>query len=388
MHQSLLNDHQYKEKIDLLLELIGNINSNLEVKRVLRNIIEAAMKITDSEASSVYLLDEDEQELILTVPTGPISERIHGRRFPISDGIAGWVARNAVPQIVNDVKKDDRFYGDFEPEVFITRNIICVPLNNQSEEVIGVLQALNKKNGADFEESEISLFQVLAHQAAIAITNARLHEERTTLLSEIHHRVKNNMAVISGMIQLQAFNEPNEEMQNKLLKGVTRISSMAMVHEELYEANSFSSLNYTKSLKKVVESTIITLEDNKNISTTFDCENITLNINQSIPCSLIISEIVFHIVKFGFENIEKPTMMIELVENSETKKIQLKINDNGESVHRYLMAMNSGESGFQLIQVLSQQLEAEFDYKAGESENSFILQFEKSDRGGAGSYFL
>lgn len=388
MDQNLLNDRQYKEKVDLLLELIGNINSNLEVKSVLRNIIEAAMKITDSEASSVYLLDKSGKELILTVPTGPISEKIHGKRFPVTDGIAGWVARNAVPQIVNDVHNDERFYGDFEPEVFTTQNILCVPLNNQSEEVIGVLQAINKKDNADFEESEISLFQVLAHQAAIAITNARLNEERKTLLSEIHHRVKNNMAVISGMIHLQAFNEPDIEMQNKLLKGVTRISSMAMVHEELYEAKSFSTLNYTKNLEKVVKNTIETLQSDFNIDTQFECDTVTLNINQSIPCSLIVGEIIFHVVKFGFSESKNPKIRIYLKEDTTAERVQLIIKDNGSSIQEYLAEENIEGSGFQLISVLSKQLEAIFKYTSNDSENTFSLTFEKSEQGGSANQFL
>ena len=386
MEQNLLQELPHSEKVNLLLKLIGNINSNLEVESVLLNIIEAAMKITDSEASSVYLLDDTKTELILTVPIGPISEKIHGIRFPISNGIAGWVARNAKPQIVNDVSKDERFYGDFEPEIFTTRNILCVPLNNQSEEVIGVLQALNKKDGKDFEENEIPFFQVLAHQAAIAITNARLLEERKTLLSEVHHRVKNNMAVISGMIELQAVNEPNEELKNKLLKSVTRISSMAMVQEELYEAENFSKIDYTSNLKRVVQNTIDTLQVDHNISITFDCDKILLNINPSIPSSLIVGEIIFHIVKFGFIDTSAAVLNVRLTEDEE--RILIDITDNGKSVKEYLINEGDEASGFQLIKILSRQLEAEFDYKSEDEKNQFLLSFKKMDYKGSGNRFF
>lgn len=387
MDHNLLDDQKYRGKVDLLLELIGKINSNLELKSVLLNIIEAAVKITDSEASSVYLLDETKSELILTVPTGPISDKIHGRRFPISNGIAGWVARNSKPQIVNDVSKDERFYGDFEPEVFTTRNILCVPLNNQSEEVIGVIQAINKREGVDYNESEISLFQVLAHQAAIAITNAKLLEERQTLLSEIHHRVKNNMAIISGMIHIQAFNEPDKELQTKLLKSVARISSLATVHEQLYESESFSSLNYTKNLEKVVNQTLQTIDTIHAISTTFNCDSVTLNINQSIPCSLIVSEILFHIGKFGFLTTENPELKIRLAENSE-EVITIEIEDNGESIENYISGSGDDDTAFQLINILSQQIEAGFDYKTENTKNVSRLSFQKSDKAGSGNKFL
>lgn len=381
------NNYLYNENLNHFLELIGQINSNLELSSVLLNIIQAAKEITRSEASSVFLLDKDTDELILTVPTGPVRDKIHGRRFPKSQGIAGWVATHAETQIVNDVSKDERFYGDFEPDVFTTRNILCVPLKNQSDEVIGVLQAINKKENANYQENEVSLFRALAHQAAIAITNARLHEERKTLLSEIHHRVKNNMAIISGMIHIQAFNEPDKELQTKLLKSVTRISSMATVHEQLYESESFSSLNYTKNLEKVVEQTLQTIETNQTISRAFSCDPVTLNINQSIPCSLIVSEILFHIGKFGFSTTEKPGLTIRLSENSEDQ-ITIEIEDNGESIKNYLSGSGDDDTAFQLINILSKQMEAEFNYKSVSSKNVSTISFRRSDNAGSGNKFL
>jgi two-component sensor histidine kinase len=385
MDENPSNDFQNAENLNHLLELIGQINSNLEINDVLKNIIEAAKQITNSEASSVFLLDKETDELILTIPTGPVSDKIHGRRFPKDQGIAGWVATNSESQIVNDVSEDERFYGDFEPEVFTTRNILCVPLKNQNEEVIGVLQAINKRD-AEYNEEELPLFQALAHQAAIAITNTRLLDERKTLLSEIHHRVKNNMAIISGMIQLQAFNEDDETLQNKLLKSVTRISSMAAVHEQLYESESFSKLNYTKNLKKVVEDTIRALDSTNDISVNYECEPVVLNINQSIPCSLIISEMIFHFVKYGFKWIESPEIKILLMEEGD--HIRIEIKDNGRSIKKYLTDEDMDATGFQLIRVLSKQLEAEFNYESENERNRFTLEFEKSDRGGAGSHFL
>ncbi|NIU02250.1 MAG: GAF domain-containing protein, partial [Nitrosopumilaceae archaeon] len=174
MDDNFPNDFRNNENLNQFLGLIGQINSNLEINDVLKNIIEAAKQITKSEASSVFLLDKETDELILTIPTGPIQEKIHGQRFPKDQGIAGWVATHSEAQIVNDVSTDNRFYGDFEPDVFTTRNILCVPMKNQSDEVIGVLQAINKNNGKEYQEEELPLFKALAHQAAIAITNTRL----------------------------------------------------------------------------------------------------------------------------------------------------------------------------------------------------------------------
>lgn len=382
-----LDDSYHKEKLDLLLELIGQINSDLELNKVLLSIIRAAKIITDSEACSVFLIDDVTNELILSIPTGPAGESLSGKRFPMGEGIAGWVAENADPQIVNDVNKDDRFRGDFNPEIFQTRNILCAPLFNQSKKVIGVLQAINKKGGLYYEESEIPLFSALANQAANAITNARLHEERTALLSEIHHRVKNNMAVVSSLIQMQALVEEDESVQGKLLVNVARISSMATVHEYLYRSDSFSRLNFADNIEKVVSGTLSSFNASDSVETSFDCDVIELSINQSIPCSLIVNEVVVYLLKYGFSGMNVGSFNLSLSE-ADDERIHLIIEHNGASVRHQISNENNPEAGFHLIDVLSNQLEATYSYQDNSSPCVFKLSFSKSDRKGAGNSSL
>lgn len=379
-----LNDSYHKEKLDLLLELIGQINSDLDLNKVLLSIINAAKIITDSEACSVFLIDEITEELILSIPTGPAGDSVSGKRFPMGEGIAGWVANNAKSQIVNNVEEDDRFRGDFNPELFRTRNILCAPLLNQSKKVIGVLQAINKKDGEEYQEDEVPLFKALANQAANAITNARLHEERTTLLGEIHHRVKNNMAVVSSLIQMQAMMEEDEGLQSKLLVNVARISSMATVHEYLYRSDNFSRLNFADNIRKVVSGTLSSLNSSSRVNTVFNCANIELSINQSIPCSLIVNEVVVYLTKYGFSDTSKGNLELTLTENSRDE-IVLKIFHDGNSILDRVQSATNPEAGFHLIDVLSKQLDAKYLYKDEELPYSFELLFRKSDRKGVGS---
>ncbi|REL38969.1 GAF domain-containing protein [Rhodohalobacter sp. SW132] len=382
---SLIQESFHKEKLDLLLRLIGQINSNLDINKVLLNIIDAAKIITDSEACSVFLTDKLTDEMILSIPTGPAGDSITGKRFPMGEGIAGWVAENGEPQIVNDVSADERFRGDFNPEIFITRNILCAPLLNQSQEVIGVLQAINKEDAGQYLQEEVPLFQALANQAAIAITNARMHEERTTLLAEIHHRVKNNMAVVSSLIQMQAMMETDEGVQGKLLVNVARISSMATVHEQLYQSDSFSRLNLGQSIEKVSLSSLSSLNSSSNVNAAFACDNADLSINQSIPCSLIVNEVIIHLVKHGFKTVEKGEFHLELTESTDKESILLTIQHNGQSIRERIEGEDISEAGFHLIEVLSKQLEAEYSYTEDPNRHEFSLWFQKSDKKGVGN---
>lgn len=384
MNNLILESFQ-KEKLDLLLRLIGQINSNLDINKVLLNIIDAAKIITDSEACSVFLIDDVTNEMILSIPTGPAGDSITGKRFPMDEGISGWVAKHAKSQIVNCVNSDERFRGDFNPEIFTTRNILCSPLLNQKQEVIGVLQAINKRNSEEYMQEEIPLFEALTNQAAIAITNARLHEERTTLLAEIHHRVKNNMAVVSSLIQMQAMMEEDLGVQNKLLINVARISSMATVHEQLYRSDNFSRLDFADNIQKVTKGSFESLNASGRVDSSFDCDTVDLSINQSIPCSLIVNEVIIHLVKDGFSNLNKVNFHLKLTESDDGLSVIITITHNGSSIRNRILGESQSAAGFHLIDVLSQQLEASYNYTEGDEKHEFTVRFKKSDKKGAGS---
>lgn len=176
--QSISDEPLNSDRLNLLMKLTGQINSNLDLDSLLLDIIKAVKLIMVSEASSLMLYDEETDDLVLSIPTGPATQAVSGKHIPKNEGIGGWVFTNQIPLIVNNVTEDERFLGDIAPEVFTTKNILCVPLLNQKEEIIGVIQALNKNGGNAFSEEEIPIFQALANQAAIAIENARLHEEQ------------------------------------------------------------------------------------------------------------------------------------------------------------------------------------------------------------------
>ncbi|MEX0844367.1 MAG: GAF domain-containing protein, partial [Balneolaceae bacterium] len=167
------------DQLNLLMELVGKINSNLKPKKLLREIMDSAKIIMDSEASSLFLLNEDKSKLNLSIPTGPATAELSGKSIPADQGISGWSVQHKEPVIVNHVKDDPRFAGELSiNSSFTTRNLICVPLINHNGKVIGALEAINKKGDSLFTDQQIPVFQTLANQAAIAIENAKLQQER------------------------------------------------------------------------------------------------------------------------------------------------------------------------------------------------------------------
>ena len=186
-------------------------------------------------------------------------------------------------------------------------------------------------------------------------------EEKETLLSEIHHRVKNNLAVISGMLHIQSFNESDKDIQEKLLNSTLRVKSMANIHEQLYQSKNFSKMEFDEGVKKLVDTILSTINHSKKVDVHYDLDKIHLNINQAVPCSLIVNEVVTNCLKHAFN--DQDTGEIEISLNKSGDKVNFIIRDNGVGFSEPVDEANSGSIGMELIQTLTKQLEGEYFYK-------------------------
>ncbi len=210
--------------------------------------------------------------------------------------------------------------------------------------------------------------------------------EKETLLAEIHHRVKNNLAVISGMMQLQAFESDNLDLQEKLFDSVSRIKTMATVHELLYHTNSFSNIDFSETLEYLIRSVSETLQSKGNIEVEVKSESLQLNINQAIPISLIVNEVITNAYKHAFKNLESGTITIKFWEID--NRMLLQIEDDGRGLPDDFDKNDLSSMGLKLINVLSDQIDAEYDFERLEEGTKFAINFEKSDIRGIGNVYM
>lgn len=207
-------------------------------------------------------------------------------------------------------------------------------------------------------------------------------EEKSVLLQEIHHRVKNNLAVISGMMQLQAMESENKELTEKLQDSQLRIQSMASIHELLYDTESFTDLNFSKQIKKLVATISETLETNTEVEVNYQLEKTTLNVNQAIPAALIVNELVTNAFKHAFEQSDKGSIDIILKTNQNT--LTLTISDNGVGLPEGFDIHKASTLGMRIVQTLCEQLKATIQYRR-ENGSRVDLQFEMAEVKGVGS---
>lgn len=177
------------EKLHIVMEFSALINSTLDTGRVREHAIEAASRLVDADAGSLLLVDQETGELYFEVATGEKGSKLKEMRLNPGEGIAGWVARNGQSLIIDDVQSDPRFCRNADRvSQYETRSMVAVPVRAGSK-VIGVLQTINKREGA-FSPEDRELLESLANQVAPAIENARIYET----LKETFHGISMALA--------------------------------------------------------------------------------------------------------------------------------------------------------------------------------------------------
>lgn len=162
--------------LDAFVELTTLINSALDIDEIKRRAIESAMRMTDAEAGSLLFVDGSTGDLYFDVASGERGDVVKAIRLKKGQGIAGWVAENQLPLIVEDAESDPRFFKKVdERSGFKTRNMVCVPVTARNK-LLGVLQVINKKSGM-FTSEDMVLMVSFSNQVAIAVENTRLRDE-------------------------------------------------------------------------------------------------------------------------------------------------------------------------------------------------------------------
>jgi PAS domain S-box-containing protein len=181
--------------------------------------------------------------------------------------------------------------------------------------------------------------------------------EKEVLLQEIHHRVKNNLQVISSLLDLQSQQLKEPTLQEIFRESRNRVKSMALVHENLYGAKNFARVNFTQYIETLVRDLFLVYGvDANQIALELQLDDVTLSIDTAIPCGLIINELVSNALKHAFPNQTKGTIYIAL-HFEQDNYYKLTVRDNGMGLPQNF-DFNTVESlGLQLVKILADQLE-------------------------------
>ncbi|MFT6638669.1 MAG: two-component sensor histidine kinase [Flavobacterium sp.] len=182
-------------------------------------------------------------------------------------------------------------------------------------------------------------------------------KEKEMLLQEIHHRVKNNLQVISGILSLQNSNITDEKSKQLLAESQDRIQAIALLHKTMYQNDNFNVVDFKTYINELITYIKQTNKNvNKDIIVTQEVENINFSIETAIPLSMLINEIITNCYKHAFTNLENGEIFISIRKDT-SKKYLLIIKDNGIGLPKNYNENTTKSIGFDLINGLSEQLE-------------------------------
>lgn len=197
----------------------------------------------------------------------------------------------------------------------------------------------------------------------------KTEKDNKVLLQEVHHRVKNNLAIISGLLTLEIYGMNENGSKLPLQRSINRIQSMSKVHELLYNTGSFSSVNIKDYLQQLSEVIRDTFDVGDGVSVYFDFEDLEVNINVAIPLGMLINELMTNSFKYAFENGKG---RIDIGIRTKNGQFHVSYHDDGRGFEKEPDLQNPETLGMNIISTLLKQLGAEFKLQ---TDKRFALDF-------------
>ena len=257
-----------------------------------------------------------------------------------------------------------------------------VPLNIDGS-TIGVMVVQTYTEGVRYGEEEKNILKFVSDQVAMTVYRKRTEaqiksslQEKDVLLKEIHHRVKNNMQVISSLLNLQSRHIQDPVVLEMFKESQRRIRSMALIHERLYQSSDLSRIEFSQYLRNLATHLFHSYQvDSSRIQLRLEAEEVHLNINTAIPCGLIVNELISNALKHAFPEGRSGTLGLDLRAVAGDGYV-LRVKDDGVGFPENLDFRKTETLGMQIVSTLVDQIDGsiELTRKMG---TEFIIHFEE-----------
>ncbi len=261
-----------------------------------------------------------------------------------------------------------------------------IPLLDGDGRVVGVLCAMHSHN-VHLPPNIAEVFSIFSHRAGAEIMRCRAEkhlrqslQEKESLLKEIHHRVKNNLQVVVSLLHLQAGRIQDEQVLKVFRDSQSRIRSMALVHEKLYQSPSLSKVDYAAYIRQLATSLFrIHQIDPAAVALRIEAQDIFLDIDLAIPCGLIINELVVNCLKHAFPPGQVGEVKVKM--HAQDDRLVLVVSDNGVGLPEELDVYATNSLGMELVNVLTKQLDGTMTVeRAGGTTFTVAFPFAPSDQ--------
>ncbi|MCC6864706.1 MAG: GAF domain-containing protein [Ignavibacteria bacterium] len=384
--KKLYEEELIRKNVELsaLYQFSRSLSRLAEPSVLLEDIGNMLVKLYGRE--NIYIAIYDEKDGMISYPVyyeNNEKKEIPPRKY--ANEFSEFVIKTRKGIILNENLPVTLKMMDIKPGVQEAKSLIASPLI-AGEKVIGVITIQDYKIENSFSQEQLELLTTISSQAAIALENSYLYSEVTrslkekeALLQEVHHRVKNNLQVMSSLIKLQSKYINDEKMLEHLKETGSRVQSMAIVHTKLYNSKDYEHIKINEYVNNLIEN----FQDNygyklRNISFKVQIEELILNIDTAIPCGLIINELLSNAVKHAFPDNRKGEIMISIIQ-TKMNHYKLNVKDNGTGAIQGIDLRKNDSLGIQLINLLTKQLNGTLEINTSpEKGTEFIIIFEEA----------
>ncbi len=399
-----------------------SVHRSLDLGEVIENAVDSMSKhIEAAENVSIFMVEGN--DAVLKSYRGYPDKLIRGlAKIPKPKGFTWQTIISCKPLYCPDVDSD-RYIG-LKGKELGTKSYVSMPICYMGK-AIGCIN-INSTIKDAFDNEELELLQIVANQIETAINNAKQTEalrsseealkqaysqleqrvqertseielsntllikeilerrfaesglkqslaEKDVLLKEIHHRIKNNLQIISSLLNLQSRNLQDSSARSSFNESNNRIRSIATLHEQLYRSKDLSRINFTTYIRNMTNNLLHSYcVPNNTIKISINSEQIYLDINTAIPCGLIVNELVSNAIKHGFP--DRHSGEISVIFNKMGDKFVLEVSNNGIKFPSELDIENSTTLGLELVSSLSKQLKGSLSLER-ENITKFQLEF-------------
>ena len=253
---------------------------------------------------------------------------------------------------------------------YFGKNVFIINARDISERML----AQEEKLRAEVAEATTSFLK--KEIAERKISEEKLKEtlsEREMLLKEVHHRVKNNLQVISSILNLQSSYVKDQYTLSMLKECRDRIKSMSFIHESLYQTKNFSHVDFGDYLKSLCSNLLYSYSVSGRVALNFDIDNIFLTLDTAIPAGLIVNELVSNSLKYGFPDNQKGNIFVSLKRSKGGSNI-LMVEDDGVGMPSSVNYKETDSLGLQLVVTLSDQIDGKITLKKVKG-TCFVIKF-------------
>jgi PAS domain S-box-containing protein len=362
-----IHEQKRAEKIkDSIYRISEAAHSAQNLEELFGSIHDTIGKLMPAKNFYIAVYDHDKELLSFPYFVDKYDETPAPKK--LGKGLTEYVLRTGEPLLASpEVFEELEKKGDVESVGAPSIDWLGVPLK-ADHRAFGVLVVQSYEEGVRFGEKDKEILKFVSHQTAMAIKRKYAEEklkeslrEKEVLLQEVHHRVKNNMQIISSLLNLQGRNLKDQDTLKVIKDCQSRVRSMALVHEKLYMSQNFSQINFSDYVKSLAAYLFQLHQANPNsIQLRMNLDNIFLDIQRAIPCALILNELITNSLKYAFPEGHGGEVAVESHPLGDGT-FQIVVKDNGVGIPDDVDIRNTKSLGLQIVSMLVDQLEGRME---------------------------